>query len=148
MLLCIVLLCSCFVSCHTHAKKTMAEKDGLDISLYFYPSELSSFPVYSINIRNDSMFVSQKDNYDSISMLRLTHNQYSIVKSMASKLIFKYNWSDNWANDAWGCTLKVDNQVYYKDNNYSLNRTPTEIKLLINYIISLSPIRIDLYGFS
>ncbi|MBQ4399185.1 MAG: hypothetical protein II829_06335 [Bacteroidales bacterium] len=126
----------------------MAEKDGLDISLYFYPSELSSFPVYSINIRNDSMFVSQKDNYDSISMLRLTHNQYSIVKSMASKLIFKYNWSDNWANDAWGCTLKVDNQVYYKDNNYSLNRTPTEIKLLINYIISLSPIRIDLYGFS
>jgi len=81
-------------------------------------------------------------------LLRLTHNQYSIMKSLASKLIYKYDWSDNWANDAWGCTLMVDNQVYYKDNNYSIDRTPMEIKLLIEYIISISPIQIELYSFS
>jgi hypothetical protein len=57
--------------------------------------------------------------------------------------------------DAWGCTLKVDNQVYYEDNFFSFilqpkamgwQPPPEEIKSLIEYIVSLSPIEIELYG--
>ena len=146
-LLFLSLLLTIFVSCNINEKKIIEDNKDLDISLEFYPSELSSYPIYTIKIRNDSMFVSKND-FDGISMLRLTHNQYSIMKNMASNLVYKYNWSDNWANDAWGCTLKVDNQVYYEDNNYSPDKTPVEIKLLVNYIISLSPIQIELYCFS
>ena len=133
-------------------------KSDLNVSLLFYPSMLIENIRYSIDIISDSLIVKKnhigsKEEY----IIKLTENQCTEINKMTSALNQKYDRSNNWANDVWGCTLKVDNQIYYEDNFFSFVPQskemgwlppPEEIKLLIDYIVSLSPIEIELYGFS
>ena len=133
-------------------------KSDLNLSLLFYPSMLIENIRYSVDIIKDSLivkknYVGNKEKY----RIKLTDNQCAEIKKMTFALNQKYDRSDNWANDVWGCTLKVDGQVYYVDNFFSFVPQskemgwlppPEEIKLLIDYIVSLSPIPIELYGFS
>jgi len=154
---CILLCCSCFVSCHSQTKNKKMESD-LNLSLLFYPSMLIEDIRYSVDIINDSLVI--KKYYIGVKTterIKLTDEQYAEIKKMTSALNQKYDRSDNWANDVWGCTLKVDNQVYYEDNFFSFQKSsnhanfqplPEEIRLLIEYIVRLSPIPIELYGFS
>ncbi|GAB6013486.1 hypothetical protein [Viscerimonas tarda] len=132
-------------------------KTDLNLSLLFYPSMSSIDPIYSIDIINDSLIVKQKHHENKEYRGKLMDNQCVEIKKMISALTQKYDRADNWANDVWGCTLKVDNQIYYEDNHFSFiprsketgwQAPPEEIKLLIDFIVSLSPIPIELYGFS
>jgi hypothetical protein len=164
----LLVCCFCLTSCHHQTKnneiKNM-EKSDLKISLLFYPSMSIEDIRYSVDIINDSLIA--KDHYyihmvigaeDKEYKVKLTNNQCMEIKRLTSALTQKYDRSDNWALDVWGCTLKVDNQVYYEDNFFSFipysnkamgwQAPPEEIKLLIDYIVSLSPIPIELYGFA
>jgi hypothetical protein len=153
----IILFCACLTSCHSQTKNNEMKND-LNISLLFSPSIFSIDDIrYSIDIVNDSLIVKKQiiDNKEYIGML--TSNQYEEIKKLTSKLNQKYNRSDRFRKGGWGCILKVDNQIYYEDNDFSFNpyskyidwqELPEEIKLLIDYIVSLSPIPIELYGFS
>jgi hypothetical protein len=134
-------------------------KSDLNLTLLFYPSMSIENPIYSVDIANDSLIIKRHDFIDNKEYRnKLTSDQYIEIKKMTSALNQKYDRSNNWANDVWGCTLKVDNQVYYEDNFFSFvpisnkamgwQAPPEEIKLLIDYIVSLSPIPIELYGFS
>ena len=157
---CILLCCSCLVSCHSQTKNKEMKSD-LNLSLLFYPSMSKEYDIrYSIDIINDSLIVKRQDNiYNKEYSGKLTDNQCTEIKKMTSLLTQKYDRSNSdWVrNGVWGCTLKVDNQVYYEDNFFSFVPQskemgwlppPEEIKLLIDYIVSLSPIEIELYGFS
>jgi hypothetical protein len=119
---------------------------------------------YSIDIINDSITIISKKwgNYKK-HRDKLTDEQYLEIKKMISKLTRKYDKSENFALDVWGCVLKIDNQIYFQNNFFQnkppppviLNRypndiklvTPQEIKFLIDYIVGLSPFPIDLDGF-
>jgi hypothetical protein len=155
----IVLFCACLTSCHSHTKNNEMKND-LNISLLFYPSMSIDDIRYSVNIVNDSLIIKKQIIDDKEYHGKLTSNQCMEIKKLISVLNQKYGKLDNseivvW--DVWGCTLKVDNQVYYEDNFFSFVPQskkmgwlppPEEIKLLIDYIVSLSPIPIELYGFS
>jgi hypothetical protein len=144
----------------------------LNLSLIFYPAngqvwtidtindriERAWFP-YSIDIINDNLIV-KKDSERKEYKIKLTDDQYLEIKKMVSALTQKYDWSYNFAYDAWGCILIVDNQIYYQNNFFidypwpkkrvghpNLLSTPKEIKLLIDYIVGLSPIPIELGSF-
>jgi hypothetical protein len=114
--------------------------------------------IYSVDIINDSLIIKKNNSIDNKEYNgKLTNNQYTAINKMISALTQKYDKSSNFALDVWGCTLKIDNQVYYEDNFFSFvpqsketswQAPPEEIKLLIDYIVSLSPIEIELYGFS
>jgi hypothetical protein len=132
-------------------------KSDLNLSLFFYPSMSSIDPIYSIDIISDSLIIKQKHLENKEYRGKITDNQYTEIKKMLSVLTQKYDRSKNFALDVWGCTLKVDNQVYYEDNHFSFvprsketgwQAPPEEVKLLIDFIVSLSPIPIELYGFS
>lgn len=69
----------------------------------------------------------------------------------------KSNRSDHWANDSWGCTLKINGMEYYKDNNFNFNKSlenqnssvsEKTIINLIEYIVNASHYPIYLYYFS
>ena len=128
------------------------EKCLLNVSLLFFPAKTSPKDTYSFDIINDSLIiktswrVGNKEYKD-----KLTDNQCLEIKKMTSALTQKYDLSDNFAKDSWGCILKVDNQVFYEDNWFSFvphprkmrsEQTPEEIKALIDYIVGLSPIPI------
>jgi hypothetical protein len=140
-------------------KKEM--KSDLNVLLLFYPSMSKDYDIrYSVDIINDSLIVKRYDNIDNKEYRgKLIENQCTEIKKMISLLTQKYDRSNSdWVrNGGWGCTLKVDNQVYYEDNFFSFvprskamgwQAPPEEIKLLIDYVVSLSPIPIELYGFS
>lgn len=144
---CILLCCSCLVSCHSQAKNKEMKSD-LRISLLFYPSMSKEAPIYSVDIANDSLIIKRYSiGVETAERIKLTDEQCLEVNKHTSALSQKYDRSNNWAKGAWGCTLKVDNQVYYEDNLFSFYSPPEEIKLLIDYIVNLSPISIDLYWF-
>jgi len=157
----IILSCVCVFSCHSQTENkgmNNMEKCHLNLSLLFYPSRVTESVVYSINIINDSLMIKAdlsagNKEYNG----KLTNDQCLEIKKMTSALAQKYDRSDSFARDVWGCILKVDNQVYYEDNYFSFTPRskqlgwqppPEEIKLLIDYIVSLSPIPIELYGFA
>jgi hypothetical protein len=115
---------------------------------------------YFIDIINDSLIILEFgiEKYKG----KLTDVQYMEIKKMVSVLNQTYDWSKKESYDTWGCTLKIDNQIYYIDNKFTfttpskeeldryphLRSTPKEIKILIDYIIDLSPVPIKLYGFA
>lgn len=152
----ILLCCSCLVSCHSQAKNKEIKSD-LSLSLLFYSSFSSADPIYSIDMINDSLIIKLNNHMGKKEYRnKLTDNQISEIKRMTSALTQKYDWSSRFVKGGWGCTLKVDNQVYYEDNRFSfipyskemnVESTPKEIKILIDFIVSLSPIPIELYGF-
>jgi hypothetical protein len=115
--------------------------------------------VYSINVINDSLTIKTNHRAGNKEYIgKLTNNQYLEIKNLISALTQKYDWPDFHALGAWGCMLKIDNQVYFKTNYFSfdstrferqgLRSTPEEIKQLIDYIVGLSPIPIKLFSFS
>jgi hypothetical protein len=154
----ITLFCVCLTSCHSQIKNNEMEND-LNISLLFYPSISIDDIRYSVDIVNDSLIVKKHFIDNKEYRGKLTSNQYTKIKRLASVLNQKYDRSSSdWChNDVWGCTLIIDNQIYYASDYFSFIPQskelgwlppPEEIKLLINYIVSLSPIPIELYGFS
>jgi hypothetical protein len=114
--------------------------------------------IYLIDIMNDSLIIKKNNSIDNKEYKgKLTDNQCTEIKKLTSVLTQKYDRSKNFVLGGWGCTLKVDNQIYYEDNFFSFQKSsnhanfqplPEEIRLLIEYIVSLSPIPIELYGFS
>jgi hypothetical protein len=134
------------------------EKSDLKISLLFSPSIFSIDDIrYSIDIVNDSIIIKKQIIDNKEYKGKLTGDQCVEIKKLIASLSQKYDRSKNFVKGGWGCTLKVDNQVYFEDNFFSfvpLSKEmgwlppPEEIKLLIDYIVSLSPIPIELYGFS
>ncbi|MDR1652537.1 MAG: hypothetical protein LBS01_02575 [Prevotellaceae bacterium] len=124
-------------------------KNDLNISLLFSPSIFSIDDIrYSIDIINDSLIVKKQIIDNKEYRGKLTSNQCVEIKKLASELNHRYDRSDRFRKGGWGCILKVDNQIYYEDNDFSFKLPPSEIKNLINYLVSLSAIKIDLYGFS
>jgi hypothetical protein len=134
-------------------------KSDLNISLFFYPSMSIEDIRYSVDIMSDSLIIMEYRPSGNNKEYRgkLTDSQCTEIKKMFSSLTQKYDRSSNFVKGGWGCTLKVDNQIYYEDNHFSFiphsketgwQAPPEEIKLLIDYIVSLSPIPIELYGFS
>jgi hypothetical protein len=153
----ITLLCACLTSCHSQTRNNEM-KNELHISLLFSPSIFSIDDIrYSIDIVNDSLIVKKQIIDNNEYRGKLTSNQCAEIKKLISELNQRYDRSDRFRKGGWGCILKVSNQIYYEDNDFSFKpyskyidwqELPEEIKLLIDYIVSLSPIPIELYGFS
>jgi hypothetical protein len=106
---------------------------------------------YSFYIINDSLIIKNENLKEYV---KLTDDQYLEIEKMISVLNQKYDRTDNFDYATWGCVLKVDNQIYYQDNFFELESYPNwgpppipeEIRLLIVYILGLSPIPIVFFG--
>jgi len=114
---------------------------------------------YSFDIIGDSLtvkdyeFITREDKVYKAYKVKLTDDQCMELMKRVSALNQPCDKSGRIAKGGWGCTLKVDDQVYYKDNDISwMNEKgryppPGEIKSLIDYVVSLSPIPIKLEGY-
>jgi hypothetical protein len=136
------------------------QKKGIS-SYYFNKDNLlfSEMIPYYIGIFNDNLIVRRQGriyhDFSSEYNGKLTDEQYLEIEKKVSALTKKYDRSKNYGFPSWGCILAVNGQIYYQDNFFTLFETrpkgapplmpiPEEIKSLIGYIASLSPIPIDL----
>lgn len=155
--LCILLLAVfplCLTSCNSQEKRdeiSKSENQGKSIMLSFYPTGGVEDLRYSISVVGDSLIVknhrptSTNDQREYVALL--SDSQIDEIDSLASAIKVKYRNTDV-LNDTWGVTLEIDNQVVYETSDFSFGLPPNEAMNLINYLVGLSAIKIDLYGFS
>ncbi|MDR1876025.1 MAG: hypothetical protein LBQ84_00215 [Flavobacteriaceae bacterium] len=132
----------------------MSELEGQDISisLKFYPTGVIEDVRYSISIINDSLIVKnhfpRNINDKNEYITKLSNSQKYEINKLISFINIQYQNRDIFISDTWGVTLVINNQVFYEVDDFSFKSPPNEIRNLINYLVGLSPIKIDLYGFS
>ncbi len=154
---CIILLLFyslCLTSCHSQEKRnemSKSENQKNSISLKFYPTGVIDDVRYSISVISDSLIVK---NYFPINIndkreyaAQLSNNQINKIDTLVSAIKMQYRNTDIF-EDTWGITLIINNQVIYEVGDFSFELPPNEVKNLINYLVSLSAIKIELYGFS
>lgn len=144
----------CLISCHSQDKRnamSKSENQKETISLIFYPSGVIDDVRYSISVISDSLIVK---NYFPINIndkreyaVQLSNNQINEIDTLVSAIKMQYR-NIGVFEDTWGITLIINNQVVYEVGDFSFNIPPNEVKNLINYLIRLSAIKIELYGFS
>lgn len=145
----------CLMSCHSQEKSnnmSELEKQDISISLKFYPTGGIDDIRYSLLVINDSLIVqnhSPRNINDQMEfVLRLSNDQTKEIATLVSAIKTACQNRDISVLDTWGVTLVINNQVVYEVDDFSFKLPPVEIKNLINYLVSLSAIKIDLYGFS
>ena len=141
-------------ACHSQEKRnemSKSENQKNSISLKFYPTGVIDDVRYSISVINDSLIVK---NYFPINIndkreyiTQLSNNQINKIDTLISAIKIQYRNTDI-SEDTWGITLIINNRVVYEVGDFSFKLPPDEVKNLINYLVSLSAIKIDLYGFS
>lgn len=142
-----------FVSCHSQEKRNVmskTEKQKSEIILKFYPSGGIYDVRYSISIIGDSLFVRKNPkclNCPNEYIAQLSKDQINKIDTLVSAVKIKHQNADS-VEDAWGVTLMINNQIVYEVNDFSFDLPPNEIKDLIDYLVILSAIKIELYGFS
>ena len=154
--ICIILLfySLCLVSCDTQEKRNkmqQSEEQATSIILKFYPTGMIDDVRYSISIFRDSLIVK---NYSTTNIngpreyvTLLSNDQMNKINTLTSAIKMQYRNTDIFEG-TWGVSLIIDNQTIYEVGDFSFELPPNEIKSLINYLVSLSAIKIDLYGFS
>jgi hypothetical protein len=127
------------------------EKKDISISLKFYSTGVIDDVRYSIYVINDSLIaknyftrnINDKREYTD----KLSTAQINKINELVSAIKIQYQELDI-LEDAWGVTLVINNHIVYEVSDFSFELPPDEIKSLIDYLVSLSSIKIDLCGFS
>ena len=124
----------------------------MEIGLKFYPTGVIEDVRYSITVKKDSLFVKNhfpRTDIDSSSYkVELTESHKDSIKYLTSKIVNTVKNEQPSVLDTWGVTLIVNGKIIYEDDDFSIQGNPKELKDLIRYLIKISPLKIDLYGFS
>ncbi len=149
----LAILSSCNSQNHNNEKNSShQENENLKIELLFYPSGVTEDLRYSITVTEDSLFVK---NYFPRQVSELTQSKTKlsqehlgyIRKCLAKIKNTEINRTPIF-EDSWGATLIINEQKILIQNSFSLDSLKIEYRCIIEYLIKLSPIKIDLYGFS
>ena len=141
---CLVCISSCEIK--TTNEKNEITESTLLINLDFYASGSDYDPIYSIRVVGDSMTVMATELHTT-KTFRLSHKQEEcltiLVKDMQVTRTEK-----RYIEDSWGITLRIDDTIIYKTDDFGYENTPKHIRALIAYLVYLSPIEIELREFS
>jgi hypothetical protein len=124
----------------------------MEIDIKFYPTGVKEDVRYSITVKEDSLFVKnhspRTENELSNYKGKLTELDKDSISYLTSKIVEVVRNEQPSILDTWGVTLYVNSKIVYEDDDFSIQGNPKEIKDLIRYLIKISPLKIDLYGFS
>ena len=127
-------------------------KNDLNIELLFYPSGVIEDLRYSIIVTHDSIKVknhySSFDNGTDFYYAELNQKEKLKINDLIIDLKTIEVIKDPSISDTWGAKLVVNGVEIYVDDDFSVESMPSEIAPIINYLISLSKVHIEFYGFS
>ncbi len=124
------------------------------VLLSFYPTGVEESVQYSISVAGDILTV--KDfSFRSSSEVKeystqLSNDQMNMIDQMIS-VIKKENriYSISYlCEDTWGASLKINDIIFFESSDFSFKSPSNETIDFINYLVSLSSIKIELYGFA
>lgn len=130
----------CLAACSQRENKNEAQAP-VSISLKFYP-----IIRYSITVNNDSLIV--KNHTEKEHIIKLSKNQIDIINTLASNINMQYIYRDD-LEDAWEVQMIINGKVVFEVVDFPFGIfPPNEIKDLLYYLINLSAMKIELYGFA
>lgn len=145
------------MSCNSQDKKIISNnfqkihEGSRKINLYFYPSSGGEM-IYSLEVKNDSLIVK---NHEPLYPKRINYSKELLSKSqldslnkLAKKLIYRKTFTNEVVLDSWRVVLKVDDKKIYEKTDFSIEELPEDVKNIVNYLRRISPVKIELYGFS
>lgn len=146
-----LLLIACFLCLSSCNFKTPNKEDKrleriLLINFDFYPSGCHDCPEYSINVSGNSLTVIYHHRLITRT-INLSHKQYECLDLLLNN-IQQQHPKTMYIDDSWGVTLRIDNVVVYKTDDFGYESCPKDIRALIAYLVYLSPTDIELRGFA
>lgn len=157
----IILLLVLIISCNTERNNQREYMDNEDagsnqeISFEIYPTGVSEDATYGIYLKDGKIHSINRLKNDS-TIIALSEKQYAELDLMCHNIktgniryICTY-----FLLDAWEAKLIIENETVFHSSdigfNIPLDEEPQvrEIYALMNYLIQISEMKIDLYGFS
>lgn len=145
-----------FTSCQGQGSNSQGEQKEIDrmmnLTLIFYPTGVIEDVRYSIKIEGDSFIVRNHSPRDAEKLDthngKLSKEEKEKVQRLVQALEPEQKGSSEISEDTWSAKLTIDGKTYYEKSDFSLQKAKREYKELFEYLIKLSPVEIDLYGFS
>lgn len=136
----------CLAACSQRENKNEAQAP-VSISLKFYPIHGLSDIRYSITVNNDSLIAQNYDTGEEHT-IKLSKHQIDIINTLASNINMQYIYRDD-LEDAWEVQMIINGKVVFEVVDFPFEIfPPNEIKDLLYYLINLSAMKIELYGFA
>ncbi len=123
----------------------------MEIGLYFYPSSGGDV-IYSVDIKNDSIIAKNHEPLDTTKLNdykgTLSKSDIDSINNFTRSLIYRETFDNEIILDSWRLVLKVNGRKIYEKSKVSIKDLPKDVRNLVKYLIKISPVEIDLYGFS
>lgn len=153
-LILLVVCLSLFQSCNAENSESNAIKQNMTkIELYFFPSDLEKDIRYSILIEGNTVSAKNHHRLGTKSLIEgfkkeLSKEQIDTLNKLIAKQEVNKVKPHMVTEDTWGAKLIVDDRVMYESSQFSLKHMDDNTRNLIEYLFSLLPVKIELYGFS
>lgn len=149
------LLCISCVNSKENEKKINMEKgnDSIKIEFYLFPTGNFNDIRYSVIIDGDMLVI---ENHDILNGTKIPHNaspqkltviQIENIKALLDETKFKKEEVTLVTEDTWGCKLIANNNTLFESTCFTYESLKDK-QNLITYILSLLPVKLELYGFS
>jgi len=121
--------------------------DGNKIEVYFFPIGSRQDLRYSLVINQNILTVNLFDSREYLE-IQLSTDQIDYLNVLISKIDTPYEEKLLDLNGSWSCILRINDKDLYLNEDCSLDNFPKDVHRVIHYLIEVSDIEIDLYGFS
>lgn len=149
------LLCSSCANSNENEKKTNMEKgnDCIKIEFYLYPTGNFDDIRYSVIIDGGMLVI---ENHDTLNGTKIPHNashkkltaaQIEKIKALVEETKLKKEEVTLVTEDTWGCKLIANNNTLFESTCFTYESLKDKENLL-TYLLSLLPVKLELYGFS
>lgn len=149
------LLCMSCVNSNVNEKKTSMGKDSdsIKIEFYLYPTGNFNDIRYSLIIDGGMLTV---ENHDTVNGTKIPHDistkklssiQIEKIEALVKETKFKKEETTLVTEDTWGCKLIANDSTLFESTCFTYESLKDR-QNLITYILSLLPVKLELYGFS
>ncbi len=147
----------CFSCANTNENKkkiSMEEnKNNIKIELYLYPSGNLNDIRYSVIVDDGILYVENHDPLNGTkippndSPQRLSVAQVEKLEALIKETKFIKEELALVTEDTWGCKLIANKNILFESTSFTYESINDKQKL-ITYLLSLLPVKLELYGFS
>jgi hypothetical protein len=124
----------------------------VDLRILLFPSGGKQDVRYTIVVRGDSLAVrnlrpdSQTGTFQSAR--KLSAAELEQIRALLQQTPATPVRQSHGAEDTWAIRMEVNGAVVYEDENFSLDSAGAPYGGLPHYLLTKTPVRVNLYGFS
>lgn len=128
-------------------KDSVISSYKVKIQFNFYPSSGGN-AIYEVDYNDGHIKIKNNENSNDVFRIKLNKEQNAKIVEITNRIRIAPNTTTEVVLDSWRIELKINGKVYYNKSGVKIKDLPTEIGVLLDYLLRGSTVRIDLYDFS